>query len=270
MTQAHASPPDLLETIVAAARRSVEVRKALVAEDTLEAKARDRRPSAGQFVRALRDGVSPRVIAECKRRSPSRGILRADYRPAEHAKAYAAAGAAAISVLTEPTFFDGDLAHLEEVQRVVETPLLRKDFIVERYQILEAVAAGADAILLIVGALAPGTLATLMADAAEAGVAVLVEVHTLAELRKAEDAGAQLIGVNSRNLRTLRVEPDLHLRLAKSIPKGAVAVAESGLRTREDLQRLEAAGYHAFLVGERLITEPDPGAALAALRGVHP
>lgn len=268
MTQAHAASPDLLETIVAAARRIVEVRKATVSEDTLEKKARDRRPSAGQFVRALRDGRFPRVIAECKRRSPSRGILRVDYRPAEHAKAYAGAGAAAISVLTEPTFFDGALAHLEEVQRVVETPLLRKDFIVERYQILEAVAAGADAVLLIVGALAPGTLATLMENAAEAGVAVLVEVHTAPELRLAADAGAQLIGVNSRNLRTLQVEPDLHERIAPLIPKGAIAVAESGLRRRADLQRLDAAGYHAFLVGERLITEPDPGAALAALRGV--
>ena len=270
MTQAHATSPDLLETIVAAARRIVEVRKKAVSEDTLEKRARDRRPSAGQFVRALRDGASPRVIAECKRRSPSRGILRADYRPAEHAKAYADAGAAAISVVTEPTFFDGALSHLEEVQSVVETPLLRKDFIVERYQILEAVAAGADAVLLIVGALAPGALATLMADAAEAGVAVLVEVHTARELALAADAGAQLIGVNSRNLRTLQVEPDLHERIAPRIPKGSVAVAESGLRTTADLRRLEAAGYHAFLVGERLIVEPDPGAALAALRGVQP
>lgn len=268
MTQPHAASPDLLETIVAAARRIVEVRKATVPEDVLEKKARDRRPSAGQFVRALRDGPSPRVIAECKRRSPSRGILRADYRPAEHAAAYAKAGAAAISVLTEPTFFDGALEHLQEVQRVVETPLLRKDFIVERYQILEAVASGADAVLLIVGALVPGTLATLMEDAAEAGVAVLVEVHTALELRMAADAGAQLIGVNSRNLRTLQVEPDLHPHLGSLLPKGAIAVAESGLRTRADLQRLERAGYHAFLVGERLITERDPGAALAALRGV--
>jgi indole-3-glycerol phosphate synthase len=267
MTQTSATSPDLLETIVAAARRIVAVRKATVSEESLEKKARDRRPSAGQFVRALRDGPAPRVIAECKRRSPSRGILRADYRPAEHAKAYTAAGAAAISVLTEPTFFDGALEHLEEVQRVVETPLLRKDFIVERYQILEAMAAGADAILLIVGALAPGTLTTLMHDAAEAGVAVLVEVHTAAELRLAADAGAQLIGVNSRNLRTLQVETDLHERIAPLIPKGAIAVAESGVRTHADVQRLERAGYHAFLVGERLITEPDPGAALAALRG---
>ena len=258
--------PDLLATIVAAARRMIEVRKGEVSESTLEKKAADRRPSAGRFVRALRDGAAPRIIAECKRRSPSRGILRADYRPVEHAKAYTAGGAAAISVLTEPTFFDGSLADLQAVSAAVEIPLLRKDFIVDRYQILEAVASGADAVLLIVGALDPAGLRALLAFAAEANVAALVEVHGAAELRVAADAGAGLIGVNSRNLRTLAVEPDVHERLAPLMPKGAVTVAESGLRTRADLQRLERAGYDAFLIGEGLIVEPDPGEALKALR----
>ena len=260
--------PDLLATIVAAARRIVEVRRIAVPEAALEQTAAGRRPSAGRFVRALRDGQSPRVIAECKRRSPSRGILREDYRPAEHAKAYAAAGAAAISVLTEPTFFDGSLEHLHEVSVAVETPLLRKDFIVDRYQILEAVAAGADAVLLIVGALEPAELKTLIAYAAEANVAALVEIHDAAELRVAADAGATVIGVNSRNLRTLDVEAAVHDRLAALMPKGIVSVAESGLREPADLQRLERAGYDAFLVGERLIAQDDPGAALRALRGV--
>jgi indole-3-glycerol phosphate synthase len=269
MTTTAVSSPDLLATIVAAARRMVEVRKEQVSEAALEKAAADRRPGAGRFVRALRDGASPRVIAECKRRSPSRGILREDYRPADHAKAYADAGAAAISVLTEPTFFDGSLAHLQAVSVAVETPLLRKDFIVDRYQILEAVASGADAILLIVGALEPGTLKTMLAYAAEAGVAALVEVHGAVELRIAADSGASLIGVNSRNLRTLAVEPDVHEQLAPLMPKGAVAVAESGLRELGDLQRLERAGYAAFLVGERLIAQPDPGAALRALRGAN-
>jgi len=259
--------PDLLATIVAAARRMVEVRKAEVSESLLERRAADRRPSAGRFVRALRDGVAPRVIAECKRRSPSRGILRADYRPAAHAQAYAAAGAAAISVLTEPTFFDGSLADLQAVSVAVEIPLLRKDFIVDRYQILEAVVSGADAVLLIVGALDPAGLRALLAFAAEANVAALVEVHGAEELRVAADAGAGLIGVNSRNLRTLAVEPNVHDRLAPLMPKGVVTVAESGLRAPDDLQRLERAGYDAFLVGERLIAAPDPGAALLALRG---
>lgn len=269
MTETSMSAPDLLTTIVATARRIVEVRKEQVPEAALEDAAAGRRPSAGRFLRALRDGAAPRVIAECKRRSPSRGILREDYRPAEHARAYAAAGAAAISILTEPTFFDGSLAHLEEVSAAVAVPLLRKDFIVERYQILEAVASGADAILLIAGALGPGALASLLANAEEAGVAALVEVHDAAELRMAADAGAGIIGVNSRNLRTLAVEPELHDRLAALMPKGAVTVAESGLREPADLQRLARAGYSAFLVGERLIAQPDPGAALRALRGVH-
>ena len=259
--------PDLLATIVAAARRIVEVRRAEVSEAVLEKQAAHRTPNGEAFVRALRDGASPRVIAECKRRSPSRGILREDYRPAALAKAYAGAGAAAISVLTEPTFFDGSLAHLQQVRAAVGVPLLRKDFIVERYQILEAVASGADAILLIVGALEAGSLKTMLAFAAEAGVAALVEVHGAVELRMAADCGATLVGVNSRNLRTLGVEPDVHDQLAPLMPKGAVTVAESGLREYADLQRLERAGYHAFLVGERLIAQPDPGAALRILRG---
>jgi indole-3-glycerol phosphate synthase len=265
MTQA--APPDLLATIVAAARRIVEVRREAVSEAALEKRvAAGRRPDGEGFIRALRDGAPPRVIAECKRRSPSRGILREDYRPAQHARAYADAGAAAISVLTEPTFFDGSLAHLQEVRAAVDVPLLRKDFIVERYQILEAAASGADAILLIVGALEPGSLRTLLAFAAEAGVAALVEVHGAVELRIAADSGATLIGVNSRNLRTLSVEPDVHAQLAPLLPGTAVTVAESGLREPADLQRLGRAGYHAFLVGERLIAQPDPGAALGRLR----
>ena len=264
-----AAPPDLLAAIVAAARRMVDVRREQVSDAALEDRvARGRRPDGEAFVRALRDGASPRVIAECKRRSPSRGILREDYRPAEHARAYTQAGAAAISVLTEPAFFDGALAHLEEVRAAVSTPLLRKDFIVERYQLLEAAAAGADAILLIVGAMNGETLRARIRDARKLGLAALVEVHDAAELELAAAAGAEVIGVNSRNLRTLAVEPALHDRLAPLMPLGAVAVAESGLRERADLERLQEAGYSAFLVGERLIVQADPGAALAALRGV--
>jgi indole-3-glycerol phosphate synthase len=228
--------------------------------------AKGRRPNGAGFARALRDGAVPRIIAECKRRSPSRGILRADYRPGAHAAAYADAGAAAISVLTEPTFFDGSLEHLAEASVAVSTPLLRKDFIVERYQILEAVASGADAVLLIVGALTPADLTALLADARHWGVSALVEVHDADELEVAIDAGAEIIGVNSRNLRTLSIEPGVHERLAPMIPKSTLAVAESGLREPADLARLRKVGYQAFLVGERLITEPDPGAALRALR----
>ena len=261
-----AAPPDLLLTLVAAARRITAVRRAQVPDAEMVERAKGRRPNGAGFARALRDGATPRIIAECKRRSPSRGILREDYRPGEHAAAYAAAGAAAISVLTEPTFFDGSLEHLQEASAAVSTPLLRKDFIVDRYQVLEAIANGADAILLIVGALTKEALVGLLADAQHWGVAALVEVHDGDELRIAVEAGAEIIGVNSRNLRTLAVEPGLHERLAAKIPRGTLAVAESGLREPADLERLRKAGYQAFLVGERLIAEPDPGAALHALR----
>lgn len=264
---AAATAPDLLATIVAAARRITEVRRQLVPEAELVERAKARRPRAGAFARALRDGDAPRVIAECKRRSPSRGILREDYRPGEHAAAYETAGAAAISVLTEPTFFDGALEHLAAAREAVSVPLLRKDFIVERYQILEAVANGADAVLLIVGALAPTALEALLADARQWGVGALVEIHDAEELSIAVDAGAEIVGVNSRNLRTLSVEPELHERLVQKMPKGTLAVAESGLRDASDIARLGKAGYQAFLVGERLIAEADPGAALRALRG---
>jgi indole-3-glycerol phosphate synthase len=258
----------LLATIVAAARRMTDVRAETMPLAMLEQAAANRRPDTEGFLRALSDGASPRVIAECKRRSPSRGILREDYRVADHARAYADAGAAAISVLTEPTFFDGSLEHLAAVRSAVTVPILRKDFIVTRYQVLEAVVAGADAVLFIVGALSPAQLSGLLDVARQAGVAALVEVHDEDELGVAVDAGAAIIGVNSRNLRTLAVEPELHERIAAKLPACAVAVAESGLRETADLRRLEQAGYHAFLVGERLIVEPDPGAALRTLRGI--
>ena len=264
-----ATAPDLLATIVAASRRITDVRAETVSLAQLEKAAASRSPNGAGFLAALRDGPSPRVIAECKRRSPSRGILRPDYDPAAHARAYAAAGAAAISVLTEPTFFDGALEHLAAVRAAVTVPILRKDFIVTRYQVLEAAMSGADAVLLIVGALAPAELRDLLGAARDAGLAALVEAHDAEELRAAEEAGAHIIGLNSRNLRTLAVEPDLHERLAPRLPRGVVAVAESGLRDAADLQRLERAGYHAFLVGERLIVQPDPGAALRELRGGH-
>ena len=265
MTQP-STTPDLLGAITAAARRITDVRRDQVPESALEKQAARRSPDADGFVRALRDGASPRVIAECKRRSPSRGILRPDYDPPAHAAAYAAAGAAAISVLTEPTFFDGSLNDLAQVRGAVQIPILRKDFIVSRYQILEAVASGADAVLLIVGALTPDELRVLIHEAEGAGVAALVEAHDADELRTALESGARIVGVNSRNLRTLHVESDVHDRLAPLIPSDVVSVAESGLRERADLQRLESAGYTAFLVGERLMTQADPGAALTRLR----
>jgi indole-3-glycerol phosphate synthase len=261
-----ATAPDLLATIVAASRRLTEVRAETIPLAMVEKAAANRAPNGAAFLSALRDGPRPRVIAECKRRSPSRGILRHEYDAAAHARAYAAAGAAAISVLTEPTFFDGALEHLAAVRSAVTVPLLRKDFIVTRYQVFEAAMIGADAILLIVGALSPAELGTVLRLARDLGLAALVEAHDADELAIALDAGADIVGLNSRNLRTLTVDPDLHARLAPRLPAGVVAVAESGLRETADLERLEAAGYHAFLVGERLIVQPDPGEALRALR----
>ena len=224
---------------------------------------------AGRFRAAIsgRDGLQtvPRVIAECKRRSPSRGVLRADYDPVAIARSYERAGAAAISVLTEPTFFDGALEHLQAVREAVALPLLRKDFLVSEYQLFEAAAAGADAVLLIVAALDPAGLARLRDRAVTLGLDVLVEVHDGGELSIAIDAGARIIGVNNRNLRTLAVDIGASDLLMARMPRDVVAVSESGLRTAGDLLRLRQLGYHAFLIGERFMTTEDPGAELRRL-----
>jgi indole-3-glycerol phosphate synthase len=192
-------------------------------------------------------------------------VLRADYDAVQIAGRYSEAGAAAISVLTEPTFFDGSLEHLIAVRSATALPLLRKDFIVTRYQILESRAAGADAILLIVAALTPPLLKELHTAAIDAGLDVLVEVHALDEIEPALAAGAGIIGVNNRNLRTLAVDVEVSDRAAGLIPEQVVAVAESGLKTGGDLRRLRDAGYDAFLIGERFMAAPDPGGALADL-----
>jgi indole-3-glycerol phosphate synthase len=257
---------DLLETIVAATRRAIDVRAQTTPAAALERRI-TRKPDGAAFRAAVRTSAEPRIIAECKRRSPSRGILRRGYDPPAHAAAYAANGAAAISVLTEPTFFDGSLGHLAAVRAAVSVPLLRKDFVVDRYQLLEAAAYGADAVLLIVGALDDRSLAALARDAHELGLGALTEVHDALELQRAVDAGATIVGVNSRNLRTLAVDPAVLEDVIGKMPAHVTAVAESGIRSQGDISRLTALGYHAFLVGERLITEADPGAALRALRG---
>ena len=264
-TAAASTGADLLETIVAATRRSVEVREQAESLNALAARAERVTPRPGRFRSALARAGSVNVIAECKRRSPSRGVLRAEYDPVAIASGYARAGAAAISVLTESTFFDGALAHLEAVRRAVDVPLLRKDFTVSEYQLFEARAAGADAILLIVAALEQETLVRLSARAADLGLDALVEVHDAAELARAIAANAQIIGVNNRNLRTLQVDVAASDALVARMPPGCVAVSESGLKSAGDISRLRAAGYHAFLIGERFMTEPDPGAALEAL-----
>jgi indole-3-glycerol phosphate synthase len=192
-------------------------------------------------------------------------VLRANYDPVAIARGYEGAGAAAISVLTEPTFFDGALEHLHAVRTTVTLPLLRKDFIISEYQLLEARAAGADAVLLIVAALERQALAALHARAMTLGLDVLVEVHDVDELSAAVDAGAQIVGVNNRNLRTLAVDVGASERVAARIPPGVVAVSESGLKSAADLVRLRQLGYGAFLIGERFMTKEDPGAELEAM-----
>jgi len=205
------------------------------------------------------------VIAECKRRSPSKGVLRQSYDPVAIARGYEQAGAAAISVLTEPAFFDGSADHLLAVRAAVELPLLRKDFLVNEFQIVESRALGADAVLLIVAALTDRQLKTLMTAAAAHDLAALVEVHSVDEARRAVDLGATLIGVNSRDLRTLQVSLAVFDEVATALPSGILAVAESGISNAADIARLRRHGYNAFLMGERFMTAPDPGAALGAL-----
>ncbi len=268
--------PSVLDAIVAAARKRVEVARERVSLAELERRlmgpagtadrtssGRAGSPSPASFVGALsQPGV--RIIAECKRRSPSKGVLRHDYDPVAIAGQYANAGAAAISVLTEPGFFDGHLDHLVAVHASQpDLPLLRKDFVVDEYQIVEAAVAGASAVLLIVAALDQPTLVRLLAHAAHLGLDVLTEVHDEEEARRAIDAGARIVGVNNRDLKTLSVSIETSFRVAPLIASARVRVAESGLRTGEDLAALSSAGYGAFLIGERFMTDADPGEGLA-------
>jgi indole-3-glycerol phosphate synthase len=260
---------DLLATIVASTRRTVEVREERESLEALRARVERTLTTAARPVHGFRGALERtdrlNVIAECKRRSPSKGVLRQEYDPARIASGYVAAGAAAISVLTEPAFFDGSLDHLRAVRAMVPVPVLRKDFVVSEYQLLEARAAGADAVLLIVAALTPDELRSLSACAAQWGLDALVEVHNGDELSIALDAGAGIVGVNNRNLRTLEVDVKASEQLIARIPANVIGVSESGLRTSEDLLRLRQMGYRAFLIGERFMTAADPGAALRDL-----
>lgn len=259
------APPDLLGAIVAATQARVEAAMAGEPRADLERRAMARTPNGAGFTARVSRADTVNIIAECKRRSPSRGVLRSAYDPVAIAAAYERAGAAAISVLTEPGFFDGSLRHLVAVRDAVTIPVLRKDFMVHEYQLLEARAAGADAILLIVAALSDAELRGLSAVARGLGLAALVEVHTLEECDRALAAGASIIGVNNRNLRTLQVDLDASRTIAARIPKGVIGISESGLKNRADLQAMTTLGYQAFLIGERFMIEPDPGAALAGL-----
>jgi indole-3-glycerol phosphate synthase len=261
---------NILDEILAHKRSEVAAAKAAVPAAEMAALARGRGEAPRGLRRALAEAARPRVIAEIKRRSPSRGEIRADFDPAALAKAYAEAGAAAISVLTDERYFGGSLEHLERVREATDVPVLRKDFAIDAYQIDEARARGADAVLLIAAAFAGdgGThrLSDLRGRAEELGLDALVEVHDEAELDGALAIGADLVGINNRNLETFAVDLGTTERLAGRIPEGVVLVAESGIFTNDDIRRLERAGAQAFLVGESLMREPDVGLALRSLR----
>ena len=217
------------------------------------------------FRSALQLGNDVAIIAEVKKASPSAGIIAADFNPLSIAREYARGGAHCLSVLTDQKYFHGDLAYLRQIREQVDLPLLRKDFILHELQVYESVIAGADAILLIVSAHTDASLSDLRDEAHSIGLDVLCETHDRQELQRAIDLGFDLIGVNSRDLRTFTVRPEVFLELAPSMPRQTVMVAESGLRTADEIVKLRAVGYDAFLVGETLMRQPDPAAALALL-----
>src|SRR5829696_4078640 len=262
------STGSFLARAVADARSDAERRAERLPLDQLRAAAAGVPAARGLAAAARRGPHGPRVIAEVKRRSPSKGDIRVDLDPAALASAYAAGGAAAVSVLTEPHHFAGSPDDLLAVRSAVGLPVLRKDFVTTGYQVWEARAWGADAVLLIVAALDPHALRDLLEETAEAGLDALVEVHTVAEAEIAAAAGASLVGVNARDLATLAVDPSRLAEVRRSVPAGTVLVAESGIRDRAGVQAAADAGADAVLVGETLVRANDPAAAVRDLLAV--
>jgi indole-3-glycerol phosphate synthase len=254
--------PSVLERIVAHKRRELAQAPARLDETTAQAELN--LPLRRDFAAALRR-EGPAIIAELKKASPSKGLLASDYRPPVTAPAYERGGAAALSVLTDQHFFQGSLADLETARAATRIPVLRKDFTIDPYHVLEAAAHGADAVLLIVAILSDVELRQYRELAEQYRMTALVEVHDDTELQRAIDSGARVIGVNNRDLRTFEVRLDTALRLAERIPETALRVAESGIQSAGDIRTLRAAGYDAFLVGEHLITSADPAQAVQEL-----
>lgn len=256
-----------LDHILAAVRRNLVEHKLRTPLPELEQKAARHRPRG--FAQHLRDRAAggPAIIAEIKKASPSRGVIRPDFEPSRLARGFAAAGAAALSVLTEEQFFAGSLDYLELASRLSGLPCLRKDFICDPFQIVEARAYAADAILLIAAMLDDQELRTLSAEAHRRQLDVLVEVHTAAELSRvvALDLAPEIIGINNRDLRTFEVSIERSIELASLLPKHSVHISESGIRDAGDIIRLRAAGFDGFLIGESLMRQPDPGEALGNL-----
>ena len=258
---------DILDKIVAVKREEMAVARALHSEAALRELVAVQSAPRG-FAAALRAKVAaglPAVIAEIKKASPSKGVIREHFVPAEIAASYARHGAACLSVLTDERFFQGHADYLRQARAACALPVLRKDFMIDPYQVLEARAMGADCILLIAACLSDAQMAELGACATEQQLDVLVEVHDADELQRALHLRTPLLGINNRNLRSFAVTLDTTLGLQAQVPAGRLLVTESGITSQADVQRMRAAGVHAFLVGETFMRADDPGAALAAL-----
>ncbi len=259
-------PKTILDEIVATKRREIAVCKQRLPEAELRRMLANA-PPARDFFGQLAEPGPIRLIAEVKKASPSAGVIRADFDPVRIAQTYEAHGAACISVLTDEKYFQGKLEYLMQVRAAVSLPVLRKDFILDGYQLLEARAAGADAVLLIAECLDECNLRKLYNETIELGMAPLVELYEPENLPRILDVGATLIGVNNRDLRTFVVDLEHTLRLRPSIPENCVMVSESGIKSYDDIERLRSAGVNAILVGESLISQPDIGAAIDRLLG---
>jgi indole-3-glycerol phosphate synthase len=258
--------PTILDTIVASKRREIEDSRSRFPARDLERRLAEA-PPVRDFLAALEKPGTIQVIPEVKKASPSAGLLRADFDPVAIARTYARHGAAAISVLTDAPFFQGQLSNLHSIRAAVAPPLLRKDFIIDRYQLLEARSAGADAVLLIAEILTAEEMKSLLQAARELGMHALVELHDAANLQGVLDSGARLVGINNRNLHTFVTRLEHSLELAERCPADCCLVSESGIRNRQDVLRLEAAGFKAVLVGETLMRTPDIGGKLDQLLG---
>jgi indole-3-glycerol phosphate synthase len=260
---AHANTGTVLDRILEARRAEVDHRKRVLPEAALKYGAKAAEPLRDFSTALCRDGLN--VIAELKPASPSRGVIREPFDPVELGKSLEVAGACALSVLTEGEFFHGSLKNLRDARKSIQLPVLRKDFIFDPWQVWETRANDADSFLLIVATLADGLLRDLIAMGREIGMEPLVEVHTGEELDCALAAGARILGVNNRDLKTLIVDINTSFELIERIPDNCIAVSESGLDTHGDLMKLRAAGFDAFLIGTHLMLAPDPAAALSAL-----
>ncbi|WP_434130817.1 indole-3-glycerol phosphate synthase TrpC [Methylocaldum sp. GT1BB] len=261
------NPPDILQKILARKAEEVTERRLRTPLEELRRQAEEAGAPRG-FVRALRskvDNGAAAVIAEIKKASPSKGVMRPDFRPADIARSYADHGAACLSVLTDRDFFQGSEEYLKEAGSVCSVPVLRKDFMIDPYQVFEARAIGADCILLIAAALSDAAMCELADVAVDLGMDVLVEVHDASELERALRLDLPLVGINNRNLRTFETRLDTTLDLLERIPPGRLVVTESGIHTPEDVSLMRRHGVHTFLVGEAFMTAEDPGVRLQAL-----